>query len=70
MLELRTTDNQDFVGYGGVRGIPYVCCISLDQHYAFKGSTEVPRQCFGAPNWLEQRYNGPEIQMGYGGVRG
>lgn len=25
----------------------------------FRGSLGVLRQCFGAPNWLEQRYNGP-----------
>ena len=35
------------------------CCISPGQHYAFRGSTGVPRQCLRAPNWLEQRYNGP-----------
>ena len=35
------------------------CCISPGQHYAFRGSTGVPRQCLRAPDWLEQRYNGP-----------
>ena len=32
--------------------------VSSDQHYAFRGSTGVPRQWFGALNWLEQRYHG------------
>ena len=27
---------------------------------AFRGSTGVPRQCFGAPDYLEQRHNGLE----------
>ena len=33
-------------------------CFSPGQHYAFRGSMGVPRQCFGALNWLEQRCNG------------
>ena len=36
------------------------CCISPGQHSAFRGSTGVPKQCFGAPTWVEQRYNGLE----------
>ena len=33
------------------------CCISPGQHYAFKGSTGVLGQCFGALNWLEGNTN-------------
>lgn len=33
-------------------------CISPGQHYAFKGSTRVPRTFFGALDWVEQRYTG------------
>ena len=28
------------------------------QSYAFRGGTGVPRQCFGAPDRLEQRFDG------------
>ena len=34
------------------------CWISPGQHSAFRGSTGVPRQCFGAPDGLEQSYMG------------
>ena len=35
-----------------------VCYICPGQNYAFRGSTGVPRQYLGAPDWLEQRYHG------------
>ena len=35
-----------------------ICGNSLGQHYTFRGSTGIPRQCFWAPERLEQRYNG------------
>ena len=34
------------------------CCISPGQSYACRGSTGVSRQYFGAPDRLEQRFNG------------
>ena len=32
--------------------------FSPGQNYAFKGSTGVPRQCLGTPNYHEQRHSG------------
>ena len=49
-----------FTPRNGTGDLDVVClCISPGQHSAFRGSTGVLRQCFGAPGWLEQRYNGP-----------
>ena len=39
------------------------CCISLGQHLSFRGkhgSTEILRQCLGAPDLLKRRENGLE----------
>ena len=47
-------DKLRIVAHSGCQGP-----ISPGQNCAFRGSTGVPKQCLWAPDWLEQRYNGP-----------